>query len=222
VRLASRAAQVSAIHWTTPRLTATIVNKVMRNSLRGTTGLVLLLAWFVSGCAWVHQNATLQLNPQITPSGIGAGRTVAVRVNDRRVSDILGYRGLDSQDASITTKQNIPSLFEAKIIEGLVAKGFKAVAFTDQSAGVLNVEVKEIIYTTDLEFLKGSMQARASLRVSTTKNGLFFDQNYSGMRKETILEAPPASRNEELINAAISEAVQRMFEDGRLMSFLAN
>jgi hypothetical protein len=70
--------------------------------------------------------------------------------------------------------------------------------------------------------MKGSMQARAVLRVSTLKNGSFFDQIYSGTRKEAILEAPKASRNEALINAAISEAVQRMFEDSRLMSFLAN
>ena len=194
----------------------------MRNLFRGTTGLVLLLAWFVGGCAWVHQNATLQLNPQIAPSQIGAGRTVAVRVNDRRASDILGYRGLDSQDAAITTKQNITALFQAKIIEGLGAKGFKAVPFTDQSAGVLNVDVMQIVYTTDLEFLKGSMQARAVIRVSTLKNGSFFDQNYFGLRKEAIFEAPPASRNEDLINAAISDSVQRMFEDSRLMSFLAN
>ena len=186
------------------------------------TGLVLLLAWIGGGCAWVHQTATLQLNPQIKSSGIGAGRTVPVRVNDRRASEIIGYRGLGSQNASITTKQDIPALFEAKIIEGLGAKGFKAVAFTDQSAGVLTVDVMEIRYTTDLEFMKGSMQALAVLRVFVSKNGLFFDQHYSGNRKEAILEAPQASRNEQIINAAISDVVQRMFEDGRLLSFLAN
>lgn len=216
------AAQISAIRWTTRRLTATIVNKAMRNFFRGMTGLVLVLAWFVGGCAWVHQDAMLSLNPQIAPSKIGAGRTVAVRVYDRRASDIIGYRGLDSQNAAITTTQNIAALFETKIIEGLGAKDFKVVAFTDQSAGVLNVEVMEIKYTTDLEVLKGSMQARAVLRVSTRKNGSDFAQNYHGSREETIFEAPKASRNEQLINGAISDAVQRMFEDRRLMFLLAN
>jgi uncharacterized lipoprotein YajG len=193
----------------------------MRNFFRGMTGLVFL-AWFVGGCAWVHQNATLRLNPQIAPSEIGAGRTVAVRVNDRRASDVIGYRGLDSENAAITTTQNIAALFEAKIIEGLGMKGFKAVAFTDQSAGVLNVEVMEIKYTTDLDVLKGSMQARAVLRVSTRKNGSTFAQNYYGRREGKIFEAPKASRNEQLINGAISDAVQRMFEDRRLMFLLAN
>src|SRR6185436_15895243 len=106
----------------------------MQNFFRGITGLVLVLAWFVGGCAWVHQDATLSLNPQIARSNIGAGRTVAVRVYDRRASDVIGYRGLDSQNAAITTTQNIATLFEAKIIEGLGAKDFKVVAFTDQSA----------------------------------------------------------------------------------------
>jgi uncharacterized lipoprotein YajG len=194
----------------------------MRNFFRGMTGLVFFVAWFVAGCAWVHQDATLALNPQIAPSKIGAGRTIAVRVNDRRTSDIIGYRGLDSQNAAITTTQDIAALFEAKIIEGLGAKGFKAVAFTDQPAGVLNVEVMEIKYTTGLEVLKGSMQARALLRVSTRKNGSDFAQNYHGSREEIIFEAPKAGRNEQLINGAISDAVQRMFEDRRLMFLLAD
>lgn len=194
----------------------------MRKFTRGMAGLVLLLAWWAGGCAWVHQNATLRLHPQISPSGVGAGRTVAVRVTDRRTSEIIGYRGLDSQDASITTKQNIAALFEAKIIEGLGAKGFQAVAYTDQGTGVLNVDVMEIKYTTDLEFMQGSMQARAVLRVSTSKSGIYFNQNFYGTRKETILEAPKASRNERIINAAISDAVQRLFDDDRLLSLLAN
>ena len=194
----------------------------MRNFSFKVTVLVLVLAWCTGGCAWVHQNASLQLNPQISPSGVGVGRTIVVRVNDRRGSDIIGYRGMDSQHAAITTKQNVAALFEAKIIEGLGAKGFNAAAYADQPADVLNVDVMEIKYTTDLEFMKGSMQARAVLRVSTSKNGLYFDQNFYGTRKESIIEPPKASRNERIINAAISDAVQRMFDDDRLMVFLAN
>lgn len=194
----------------------------MRNFSCGVTGLVLVLAWCAGGCAWVHQNAKLQLNPQIAPSGVGIGRTIAVRVNDRRGSEIIGYRGMDSKNAAITTKQNVAALFEAKIVEGLGAKGFKAAAYTDQPTDVLNVDVMEIKYTTDLEFMKGTMQTRAVLRVSTSKNGLYFDQNFYGTRKESIIEAPKASRNERIINAAISDAVQRMFDDDRLMLFLAN
>ena len=201
---------------------ANIINKTMRNFSWRVTGLVLALAWCAGGCAWVRQTATLQLSPQIAPSGVGAGRAIAVRVNDRRGSEIIGYRGMDSKDAAITTKQSVAALFEAKIIEGLGAKGFKAAVFTDQSTDVLNVDVMEIKYTTDLEFMRGSMQTRAVLRVSTSKNGVYFDQNFYGTRKESIVEPPRASRNERLINAAISDAVQRMFDDDRLMVFLAN
>lgn len=201
---------------------ANIINKTMRNFSWRVIGPVLVLAWCAGGCAWVRQTATLQLNPHIAPSGVGAGRAIAVRVNDRRGSEIIGYRGMDSKDAAITSRQSVAALFEAKIIEGLGAKGFKAAVFTDQSTDVLNVDVMEIKYTTDLEFMRGSMQTRAVLRVSTSKNGVYFDQNFYGTRKESIVEAPRASRNERLINAAISDAVQRMFDDDRLMVFLAN
>jgi len=42
---------------------------------------VTIAAVFV-GCAWVHQDATLKLDPAITPSSIGRNATVTVNVLD--------------------------------------------------------------------------------------------------------------------------------------------
>lgn len=176
---------------------------------------------FISGCAWVHQTAHLQLNPRIPLSNIGQGISVAVKVVDKRPSQTIGYRGLDSKNAQITTEQDVTKLFQQKILEGLARKGFQATAYAGQPAPLLNVEIRQIEYTTDMDFWKGTVQAKAALRAICSKNGVTFDRTYLSEKKKTAVEAPRAETNERLINNTISEVVQRLFEDDQLVSFLA-
>lgn len=182
---------------------------------------VILTAALISGCAWVKQNAKLKLDPVITSSQVGKGVRVAVRVTDRRPSTTLGYRGLDSKNASITTEQDVAGLFQEKVIEGLKKKGFDAVAFEGERGRVLNVEVRLIDYSTDMEFWKGIVKVQAELGAVVPKDGTRFEQVYFAERTESTAEAPRAKTNERLINSAISGALQKLFDDPRLMAFLA-
>ena len=180
-----------------------------------------LAAALVGGCAWTPQTATLKPAPNITPSTLGNGVTLAVRVIDKRQSDTIGYRGLDSQNAAIRTTQNVAALFQEKIIEGLRQKGFSAAPYQDQPGRLLIVEIRQIDYTTDMDFWKGIVRTEATLGASMIKDGVKFEQLYSGKRTENTVEAPGAKTNERLINGAISDALQRLFEDDRLIRYLA-
>jgi len=175
----------------------------------------------VCGCAWTPQSAMLKPAPNITPSTLGNGVTVAVRVIDKRQSETIGHRGVDSQNAAITTKQNVAALFQEQIIEGLVRKGFAASPFEGQPGRLLVVEIRQIDYTTDMDFWKGIIRTEAVLGASMIKDGVKFEQFYTGKRTENTVEAPGAKTNERLINGAISDALQRMFEDDHLIRYLA-
>ena len=172
------------------------------------------------GCAWVHQTATLSLQPQVAPSHIGAGSMVAVRVIDKRPSKIIGYRGLDSKNAEITTDQDVAALFRQAVIAGLGQKGFDAQPYDGQRDSVLTVEIREIAYTTDMEMWKGIVQTKAVLHALALRRSAAFSEAYTSQTKETAIEAPRASTNERIINTAISEVVQRLVEDERLLQFL--
>ena len=180
-----------------------------------------LAAAAIGGCAWVPQTTTLNPAPRITPATTGNGVPVAVRVLDRRRSEVIGYRGVDSKNASIKTEQKVAPLFQERIIDGLKHKGFLASAFEGQSGRLLTVEIRQIDYKTDMEFWKGIIQTEAVLVASTIKDGLKFEQFYTGKRTENTVEAPGAKTNERLINGAISDALQRLFEDERLIRYLA-
>jgi len=180
-----------------------------------------LAATILCGCAWVPQTAKLNPAPQISSSTVGNGVRVAVRVIDKRRSDTLGHRGVDSKNAAITTQQNVAALFQEKIIEGLTRKGFTAAPYEGQPGRLLAVEIRQIDYTTDMEFWKGIVHTEAVLGASMIKDGAKFEQSYSGKRTENTVEAPRAKTNERLINGAISDALQRLLEDEHLIRYLA-
>lgn len=146
---------------------------------------------------------------------------VAVKVYDRRPDSVLGYRGVDSQNAAITTRQNLVLLFRDAIIEGLSRKGFKATDYDGETSRVLSVEIRKVEYSTDMEFWKGLVKSEAWLVASMTKGGARFEQNYTGLSKHATVEAPRARTNERLLNEAISEAVRTLVDDPSLLRFMA-
>ena len=178
-------------------------------------------AILLGGCAWVPQSATLKVSTNIAASDAGRGETVAVRVIDSRPSNKIGHRGVDSENAVITTKGSVEPVFQEAVMQGLARKGFTPVRYDGQSVRLLTVEVRRIDYTTDMEYWKGIVRTEATLHAAMVKDGLKFEQIYTGKRMETTMEAPRASTNERLINGAISDAVQRMFEDEALIRYLA-
>jgi uncharacterized lipoprotein YajG len=155
-------------------------------------------------------------------SDLGHGTTVIVRVQDTRPTLRIGYRGLDSKLAEITTDQDLAVLFQAKIIEGLRQLGFNAVRSSDEAARVLKVEIRVFEYTTDMEFLKGIIRAKAVLHAYTRTENFIFDQLYVAEQQQVAAEAPRASTNEKLINGAASDVLQRLLGDSKLVKFLAN
>lgn len=181
------------------------------------SGAILLVS---AGCAWVPQTVTLTLNPTIAPVDIGRGLALSIRVMDQRPEKILGYRGLDSKNAAITTKQDVAATVQQSILEGLACKGFAAQPYAQQAGRLLTIEVRQIEYSTEMEFWKGIIRTKVTLRARTNRDGAPFDQTYVAERKDSAVEAPAAKTNEALINGAISDAVQKLVEDERLLFFL--
>lgn len=181
----------------------------------------LALVLFGASCAWVPQSAELNVSPTFLPSAQGRGLTVAVEVLDRRMTTTIGHRGVDSQNAKITTKQNLPLLFRDALIAGLVQKGFHAIPHAGEPGLVLTVEVRKIDYSTDMDFWKGIVMTEAVLDASTVKNGIRFAQVYTGRRKENTIEAPGAKTNNRLLSEAMTEATHSLIEDPHLLRFLA-
>jgi uncharacterized lipoprotein len=182
----------------------------------------LLAAAVLAGCAWVPQKVTIAPQVQMPASDLGHGATVVVRVQDSRPSQRIGYRGLDSKLAQIQTDQDLAPIFQQKIIEGLTRQGFMAVPASDGPARVLKVDIRELQYTTEMELWQGTIRTRAAMQAHAKTEDDVYDKFYTAEREEKAIEAPSAKTNAQLINGAISDVLQRLLEDQRLIKMLAN
>ena len=181
---------------------------------------VLAVAVIGAGCAWIPQSAQLKVAPTVPPSEQGRGVMVAIEVLDRRMTTTIGRRGVDSELAAITTKQNLSVLIRDALIAGYARKGFNAIPYEGDPGRVLTVELNKLEYTTDMDFWKGVVMTEAVLNASTMRDGVRFEQIYTGRRKKTTIDAPGAKTNERLLSEAITEATKSLIEDPHLLSFL--
>lgn len=180
----------------------------------------LAVAVIGSGCAYFPQSARLAVEPKVAPSEQGRGVTIAVEVLDRRMTTTIGRRGVDSEYAEITTKQNLAVLIRNALIAGFARKGFTAIPYEGEPGRVLRVELSKLDYATDMDFWKGIVMTEAVLNATTVKGGIRFEQIYTGRRKETTIDAPRAGTNERLLNEAMNEATKGLLEDPLLLRFL--
>lgn len=183
--------------------------------------LRVLAAGLLAGCAWVPQKLSLAPQVRVPASNLGNGATVVVKVLDIRPTSRIGSRGIDARGAEITTQQNVAAILQQKIIQGLNQQGFKAAPSSEEPAQVLKVELRILQYTTAMDFWQGTIRAKAGIQAYLKAKERIYDQPYVAEREEHVVEAPGANTNERLINGAISDVLERLLTDEKLLKLLA-
>ncbi len=184
--------------------------------------ILAALGIFTSGCAFVPQKVKIQPVVTVTPGPVAPGSRVVIKVTDKRTSPIIGYRGLDSEMATIKSEQNLGELLQTEIVNIFRQRGFQIADDTDDSAPTLRVDLKLLEYKTTMDFWKGGVHTKATLDAHGRRSGTFYEMSYTSEKHLTAQEAPGAKTNAELINGAVSEALQKLADDPALVRFLTN
>lgn len=184
---------------------------------------VLALALLtLTGCAFNPQTANITPVVTVMNSSDGKGVTVAVRVSDERPSKSLGRRGTAyGAAAEITAAQDIATVVQKEIIDGLNKKGFTALKENEESNAKLSVEVRLLEYSTSQGFWTGGVNIKGALKVIATKNGKTYEKMYRTDKEERVMVVPTADTNEKWINGALSEVLTQLLEDNGLTMFLS-
>ncbi|MGH8750430.1 MAG: YajG family lipoprotein [Burkholderiales bacterium] len=183
--------------------------------------LVLLLS-FLAGCTtFTPQQITLNPNVTVAESAAGLGKVVALRVSDARTDPALGYRTTRSdKDSAIISNQNLAKLVEQKTYDALRKNSFD-ITTADSGSRALKVEIRNLEYTVPTGSWINGINILAAFDV-TAKNGDITYQNlYEIKNTERVLIKPDQEKNEALINKALSDVLQRMLQDQKLMALLA-
>jgi uncharacterized lipoprotein len=185
--------------------------------------VAIIIALSCASCAFTPQAVSLRPDVQVASPPMGQGRTVAVRVADERPRATLGTRGAQGVGAQITLQQDLPSVVQSAVMDGLKRQGFAPVAAVNSTEGrELRVEVRNLDYNVIVGFWAGTLRTECALKgiciLGTTRP---YEQLYRGVREETVLVIQGASANEEYVNDALSKAIQELLADSKLSQCLA-
>ena len=184
--------------------------------------IVVLASFLVTACALTPQSVTLRPKVEVAATSLGQGRTVGVTVVDERPRSIVGYRGVGTMGATITTAGDPPSAVQAALADGLRRHGFNPVMGQVPEGRELRVEIRGLDYTLSQAVFGSTLRTESTLKgicvIGSTRP---YEGTYRGEYEESIHIVPSDSANEEYLNLVLSRAIQRLFQDTQLIQCLA-
>ena len=184
--------------------------------------IVVLTSFLVTSCALTPQSVTLRPKVEVAATSLGQGRTVGVTVVDERPRSIVGYRGVGTMGATITTAGDPPSAVQAALADGLRRHGFNPVMGQIPEGRELRAEIRGLDYTLSQAIFGSTLRTESTLKgicvIGSTRP---YEGTYRGEHEESIHIVPSDSANEEYLNLVLSRAIQRLFQDTQLIQCLA-
>ena len=179
-------------------------------------GFALLLA----GCAQTGQQVRLDPQPDTPEETVGGGVAVSVTGADARPDRRLGVlENRRSEDAEVTTEQDLGELMAEVVAGTLRARGFEASAAGDTADRRLEVRVQGLEHR-----VSSQMPRRVETRVELAFEAHNGDQRITGRNRHTRSDSlsgrPGPEENAAYIDAAIVGALERLLTD-EMLRFLA-
>ena len=184
--------------------------------------LVILLPFFLGGCALINQNLRVEPQFSVMQSNIGQGKKVALRVVDDREEQLIGHRvtGYGSKAAKIETKQDLVELLKDSFIKGMRAKGFES-AEDSSSDTSLKVELRSLTYDATMGFWTGGNIGKAAVKIIATQaSGKTYEKVYRSEKEIRTAFIGSQETNAKVINGALSDVLDKIFSDTELWEFL--
>ncbi|HMA12402.1 MAG TPA: YajG family lipoprotein, partial [Steroidobacteraceae bacterium] len=84
----------------------------------------------------------------------------------------------------------------------------------------LTVEVRALNYETSTGFWTGGVEIKSALKAVGLRGGKAFEQMYRSDNEKRVVVVPTAGKNEEWINAALTDVLTQLFNDQGLFRHL--
>lgn len=182
----------------------------------------LIFIILLSGCTFIDQKVKISPHLNIGTADIGKGKKVALDVLDEREDSLIGKRGTGMvRGAKIATDQDVVELFNTAVAEGLQRYGFSVVGRSEDVPTKLKVEIRSLNYDVTMGFWTGGNMGKASLKVVATVNDKIYEKMYRGEKEIRTAFVASQETNSKIINAAVSEVLESMFNDKQLLEFLS-
>ena len=186
--------------------------------------ILCLLIFYLGGCAYIDQNLRVTPNMSTTKENIGQGKQVALSVIDDRDEELIGKRGAQYfPGGKISTNQDLVEVISDALIQGLSDKGFEPVREDDSPNVSIKAELRSLSYTTATGLWTGGNIGTAVVKVIATQlSGKTYEKSYRSKKEIRSVFIGSQETNAKVVNEALTDALNKVFEDKGLLRFLAD
>ena len=180
---------------------------------------------FFLGFGCVHRHEVV-VNPKVfvKPSEIGNGRTIYLKIMDSRPNnDIYKREGnFKTNKVRIVADSNLEDSITKSLQRGFQDLGFRVKTRPESGSSSLKVTIVETKFSMFANTSGFHQQMKAGFRAAVKIGSQKYTQTYRDVQK--VSQKVPFGRflNERLINLAISQSLQKIFSDPKLLNILAN
>ena len=182
-------------------------------------GIVFVfLYFFVTGCTKHHQ---VFLNPSlpIHDSKIGNKIPVSLYVEDSRRNNVIAKWKKGLRKFNISSQHDLKDIFSTKIQQGLIKLDFIPKIHRRNPDQSLNVRILNIRSYYSERLPRMDVRINSKIQATCKNNGKQYSKTFSAQKNRKGI-TPATFPNENLLNAALSEILGRMFTDQALIACL--
>lgn len=192
------------------------MKSVMRHTL-----IIAALALLLGGCALSPQQIQVQPSPQVTSSNLGHNQAVKVIVVDARGQKAFGSRGgVYADTATLSPSNDVRQAIADSVRKGLQQLGFNAYN-PGNDATTLEVRLEKLRYIPEKGSVVNEVTLNLDMSAEAKRGGVTHTGNYKTSVDHKSPFTPTQAQNQKMINDILSQAIQRMLQDPKMIAFLA-
>lgn len=193
-----------------------VMERVMRHTLIITAAALLL-----GGCALSPQQVQIQPDPQVQSNNLGHNQPVKVIAVDSRGEEAFGSRGgVYASTSTISPSNDVRQAIVDSVRKGLQQLGFNAYNPGDD-ATALEVRLEKLQYIPEKSSVVNEVTLNLVMTAEAKRHGVTHTGSYKTSVDHKSPFTPTQAQNQKMINDILSQAIQRMLEDPKMIAFLA-
>lgn len=183
---------------------------------------VVSLTLALQGCSLKQQTVRIDPEVKVQDSQVGNNVVIGLRVSDGRTDKKLGEVGDPNiKMVDVRTEEDPSPAIYGRVKQALTRLGYTVQPFDESMGRTLDISVNKLELQSVKKPLTFDTELRAEVTAHAVNDKTFYDRQFN-VRTRKDGAAPPYEKDSTaLVNTALSQALEDLLSDEKLLALLA-
>jgi uncharacterized lipoprotein YajG len=188
--------------------------------LLATAAVALLM--ITQGCSLKPQYLRIDPEVKVKQAQIGNGKVVGLRVSDARLDKKLGEVGdPDRKMVEVRVEEDPSPAIYQRIKQALTKMGFSVEPYSEAMASTLDITIRKLELQSEKQPLTFETELRAEVAAHVANGSEYYDRQFNVRTRKPSAAPPYQKESTQLVNTAMSQALEDLLSDEDLLAMLA-